>query len=338
MRYICVFNSTIMRSFLFAIFFFICWMPVWAQGGSSTFDYLLLPHSARSAAVGGTNLSAIANDASLIYDNPAFLGYEMDKTLLFSYLPYIADVGIGNISFTKKWNEKSSFGIGALYAHYGQMLEVSENGDILGDLRANDICGTLFFAHDITNKLRGGISGKFLYSNYAYNTAIGIGVDLGLSYYNEEHGFSWGLTGKNIGRQIKAYEDNLAVLPWDIQFGITQKLAHAPIRFSVTAIHLKSWEFEDGYSKNDKFLPTLFKHLIVGVELLPSDNFWIGIGCNAKRVVDMSLTEGNKLGGFSAGFGFHVKSFDIGCAFGRYNTGATSFMLSLSTNFIEMQL
>jgi len=311
---------------------------VWAQGGHSTFDYLLLPHSARSSAVGGVNLSVIENDASLIYDNPAFLGYEMDKTLLVSYLSYLADISVGNVTFTKKWNERNSFAIGVLYANYGKMLEITEDNVVLGDLAANDVCATLFYAHDLTSKLRGGITGKFLYSNYAHNTAIGLGVDLGLSYYNEERGFSWGLVGKNLGRQVKAYEEELYVLPWDIRMGITQKFRHAPIRLSITAINLKKWHFEDVFSQGDSFFKTAWKHLILGAEFIPSDNFWFGIGYNVKRGSDFSLSEGRAFNGFSAGLGLRVKTFHIGCAIGKYNTSATSFMLSLATNFAGREL
>jgi hypothetical protein len=327
-----------MRRLFFIAFLSVLPLALWAQGGRSTFDYLLLPHSARSSALGGVNLSIIENDASLIYDNPAFLGGEMDKTLLVSYLSYVADIGMGNVTFTKELGENTSLGIGALYANYGNMLETSADNQILGALQASDVCATIFVAHNLSERLRGGIAGKFLYSNYYHNTAIGIGVDLGLSYCNEENTFSWGLTGKNIGRQIKAYEEELAPLPWDIQLGISQKLNHAPIRFSLTATHLKRWKFDDVYANGDSFIKTLGKHLIVGLELLPSDNFWIGLGYNIKRAADMHLEDGNKFGGFSAGAGLRIKTFSVGCSIGKYNTAATSFMLSLSTTFSSKEI
>ncbi|MDR0546270.1 MAG: type IX secretion system protein PorQ [Dysgonamonadaceae bacterium] len=327
-----------MRKFFIIILTILAVGAAWAQGGKSTFDYLLLPHSARSSAVGGVNLSVIENDASLIYDNPAFLGYEMDKTLLVSYLSYIADIGVGNVTFTKKLGDRSSIGVGALYANYGKMLETTVENIVVGDLNAIDVCGTVFFAHDITSKLRGGITAKFLYSNYYHNTAIGLGVDLGLSYYSEASGFSWGLVGKNLGRQIKAYNEELYALPWDIRLGVTQKFLHAPVRFSITAINLKQWKFDDIYSQGDSFFKTAWKHLTLGVEFIPSDNFWVGVGYNVKRGSDMFLENGGRLNGFSAGFGLRVIGFNISCAIGKYNTSATSFMLSLATSFTDKGL
>jgi hypothetical protein len=327
-----------MRKFVLVILLFTFLSPVWAQSGKSGFDYLLLPNSARSSALGGTNVSIIENDVSLIHNNPALLGSEMDLTFNASYLSYIADIGMGNVVFAKKLGERSAWGIGANYANYGNMIETTEDNRILGDLKASDICGNLFFSHDLTDKIRGGITGKFFYSNYYHNTAMGVGVDLGLSYYNPDKNLSIGLVGKNIGRQIKAYEEELSGLPWDIQFGISQKLSHAPIRFSITGIYLKQWKFDDIYATEDSFMKTLGKHLIIGVDLLPSDNFWIGLGYNLKRGMDMHLEEGNKFGGFSAGAGVKVKAFSIGCSIGKYNTSATSFMVSVSTSFAEMKI
>ncbi|MDR0413017.1 MAG: type IX secretion system protein PorQ [Dysgonamonadaceae bacterium] len=325
------------RLFLVPVLFFLVF-PAWTQEGNSGFDYLLLPHSARASALGGTNVSIVENDVSLIYNNPAFLGPEMDRTLNASYLSYIADIGVGNVVFAKSIGDRGAWGVGALYAHYGKMKEVTDEDIALGDLTANDICAAFFFSHDLTDKIRGGATGKFLYSNYYHNTAIGLGVDLGLSYYDEAHDFSIGLVGKNIGRQVKAYEEELAALPWDIQLGISKSLNHAPIRFSVTGVYLKQWRFDNPDGTKDAFLKTLGKHLILGIDIIPSDNFWVGVGYNLKRNMDMRLQEGNKFGGFSIGAGLKVKSFAVSCAVGKYNLSATSFLLSLSTSFAEMKL
>jgi hypothetical protein len=324
---------------IFIVILLSLWLiPLQAQEGKSGFDYLLLPSSTRSSALGGANVSLIENDASLIFSNPAFLGPEMDLTLNVNYLAYVSDIGMGNIVFTKALGEKAAWGIGALYGRYGNMIETTENDKIVGNLTATDICGTLFFSHDLNDKIRGGISGKFFYSNYYHNTAIGLGVDLGLSYYNADNSFSIGLVGKNIGRQIKAYDEELSGLPWDIQLGFTKTLEHAPIRFSVTGVYLKQWKLDNLNNKEDPFFKTLGKHLILGIELLPSDNFWIGLGYNIKRSLDMHLQEGNKFGGFSAGVGLRVKAFGFSCSVGKYNTAATSFMISVSTSFAEMKL
>lgn len=325
------------RLFLTCLFSFL-FISIWAQVGKTSFDYLLLPHSPRSAALGGNNVSVIENDLSLVYDNPAFLGIEMDLTLNASYMAYLSDISIGNIAFAKALGERSAIGIGALYGNYGKMQETLEGNIVVGDLKANDICGSIFFSHDLTDKIRGGVTGKFFYSKYHQHTAMGLGVDLGISYYDPDKRFSFGLVGKNLGRQIKKYEEESASLPWDIQLGISKFLKNAPIRFSVTAVYLKQWKFDNYDGSKDSFLKTLGKHVILGVEFIPSDNFWIGVGYNIKRGSDMHLEDANKFGGFSAGAGMRVKSFSFGCSIGKYNVSATSFMFNVSKSFADTRL
>ena len=317
---------------------FLCTFSLFAQEGKSTFDFLQLPTSVRAATLGGTNVSLVENDISLIYQNPAFLGQEMDMSFSAGYLSYIADIGMGNITFTKALGERSAWGAGFIYSNYGKMKEMSEDNVFQGDLNASDICGNIFFSRDLTEKIRGGVTAKFIYSNYSYNTAIGLGVDLGLSYYKEENNLSLGLAVKNMGRQIKAYETELAGLPWDIQFGLSQKLAHAPIRYSITGAGLNKWKTYNLQGEKDAFARTLFKHFIFGVEFLLTDNFWFGLGYNTKRSADLHLSEGSKFGGFSAGAGMRVKAFSFGCSIGQYHPSATSFMFNISTSLVEMKL
>ena len=323
-------------SILISLIFSLCSLS--AQEGKSTYEYLLLPNSVRASALGGNNISIIENDLSLIYQNPAFLGQEMDKTINLNYLSYIGDIGMGSATFSKAIGERSSWAIGAYYTNYGNMLETNEEGIILGDLNASDICGQVFFSSDLTEKIRGGISTKFLHSNYAHHTSFAIGVDLGISYYDPEKGFSLGITGKNIGRQLKAYDEKLYGLPWDIQLGMSKRLTHAPIRFSVTAVQLKQWKMYNLTGEKDSFFTGMMKHLVFGVDVLPTDNLWLAIGYNVKRGADLKLTEGNRMAGFSLGAGLKVKSYSFGCSVAQYHPSATSFMINISRFLGNSQL
>lgn len=326
-----------MRKTILGFFLLLSISSAFAQEGKSSFDFLLLPASTRSAALGGTNISIIENDVSLIYDNPAALGQEMDMSINVNFLSYIADIKMGSATFAKALGERSAWGIGVNYAHYGSLLETTKES-IIGDLSANDICGNVFFSRDLTDRIRGGVAAKFVYSNYGEYTAIGLGVDLGLSYYNSDKDFSFGLTGKNLGRQVKAYDEDLYSMPWDIQMGFSKRLSNAPIRFSVTAVNLNNWDFYNREGERESFFSNIGKHLVLGVEALPSDNLWIAIGYNPKRGSDLALDEGNKMAGFSIGAGLKVKAFSFGCAVSQYHPSATSFMFNASVSLAEMKM
>ncbi len=327
-----------MRKTLFFCIILLQCTTVFAQEGNSVFDFLQYPMSARASALGRTNISIIENDPALIYHNPAFLGPEMNNSVNLNYLFYIADIGMGSATYAKALGERGAWGIGFNYVDYGKMTNADESGNKFSDLPAKDICGNLFFAHDLTERLRGGVTAKFVYSPYDQFTSIGLGVDLGLSYYNRESKFSVGLVGKNIGRQIKAYDEELAGMPWEIQLGLSKQLEHAPVRFSLTAVNLNRWDYKKLNGDDLPFFNTLLNHFIFGIDFIPSENLWVGLGYNAKTGYDMKLEQGNRMAGFSIGAGINIKAFSIGCSVAQYHPSATSFMLSLTTFLSEMKL
>lgn len=332
-----------MRNLLYILFFFSFLPTVSAQRGDEVFRFLRLPSSGRANALGGHTVSLVERDPSLAFHNPALLGGEMDGMMNLNYMNYIADVNVGSALFTKALRERSAWGAGVTYFSNGQFRGMDEENRPTADFTAQDISLNGFFSYDLTDRWRGGASLKFLYSNYDIYTSLGLCVDVGLSYYNSEKGFSFGLALKSIGAQLTAYHEERQRMPWDIQMGITKKMAHAPLRFSLTAMYLNRWKFdyidnadEDTY-KGDNFFRALAKHFVMGIDFIPSDNFWIGVGFNPKTNMDMKLQGGNALSGFSAGAGVKIKMFDVGASIAKYHPSALSMMFSVSTTLADFK-
>lgn len=328
------------------IHLFICILslPVWtfAQEGNKAFTFLRFPASSHINALGGYNTSLIERDPSLAFHNPALIGGEMDKMLNLNYMNYISDINVGSAIFTKAFRERGTWGIGATFISYGSMKEMSPENIHLGEFSGKDISVNAFYSHDLSDTWRGGLSFKMLYSSLADFSSFGLAVDAGLSYYNPDKEFSFGFVLKNIGAQLKTYDTDREKLPWDIQMGITKKMAHAPLRLSITAIHLNQWKFSyiddtlNEVETDDSFLQTAVKHLVFGVDLVPSENFWLGVGFNPKVNQDMKLKDGgNGLGGFSIGAGLKISKFDINASVAQYHPSALSLMISLATTLSD---
>jgi hypothetical protein len=83
---------------------------------------------------------------------------------------------------------------------------------------------------------------------------------------------------------------------------------------------------------------TFTKHWVLGLDYVPSDNFWIGIGFNPKTNADMKLQGGNILSGFSGGAGISVKMFDVGVSVAKYHPSALSLLVSVSTTLGDFKL
>ena len=334
---------------IFLLYIFPLFGPVFAQGpDDAAFKFLNLSTSAHVNALGGNNISVIEKDISLIYQNPALLGPELDKQLNFNYTSYIAGIKLGSVTFGKSLSNRSAWGIGMHYLDYGTFVEAFPDGTIIGDFSVQDLALNGFYSYDFSERLRGGFALKAVYSSYVEFTSFALGVDLGLNYYDVDNGFSGSLTFKNLGGQLVKYHETAEKMPWDIQLGFTQKLEHAPIRFSVTAQHLNKWDLtiRPNYStdtsgkqitKNDSFGKTVLKHFIFGVDILPTQNTWVALGYNYKRKEDLQLLDQRGVTGFSAGAGVKVSSFQAGFSVSQMHVGTYSYSFSISADLKSLR-
>lgn len=330
-----------MKKNIYFLFCLLLSFGVNAQNGDEVFGFLRYPASARINALGGNSVSMIERDPSIVFHNPGMLGGEMDGMINLNYMNYISDINLGSVLYTKAHKERGAWAIGASFIHYGTILEYSQENIAGGKVSGSDINLQGIYAYDLSERWRGGLSLKLLYSSFAEYTSIGLAVDAGATYYNSEKEFSFGFALKNIGAQLKAYEEDRLPLPWDIQMGITKRLPHAPFRFSITGQYLNRWKFKYIDNTSDKgednFGKTLFKHLVFGIDFVPSENFWVGVGYNPKRGMDMKLQSGNKLGGFSAGAGVKVSYFDVGVSLAQYHPSALALIFSISTTLSDFR-
>ena len=128
--------------------------------------------------------------------------------------------------------------------------------------------------------------------------------------------------------------------------GFAKSLGDSPLRFSITAYNLNKWSLpyystDDNsgtqeLEEHDAFMSNLFRHLIFGVELVPSEKLYISLGYNYKTRTDMTTYARNFLSGFSVGAGLKVKSMGLGVAFAQPHIGGTTFMFNLTASVSEM--
>ena len=237
--------------------------------------------------------------------------------------------------------------MGVQYFGYGNIQGADIDGTRTGTFSASDIAVSLTYSHDISEKFRGGITVKYLYSKYEDYTAGAVAADLGINFYDPDHEFSASLVAKNLGGQVKKFNDYKDNLPWDIQVGVSKMLGRAPIRLHVTAYELARWnspyyKIEDvnnpnsGFVKKESFGSNLLRHLVLGADILPTDNIYLGIGYNYRTRTDMATYKRDFMSGLSVGGGLKVRAFGFGVAFARPHTGASTLMFNLTTSIGEL--
>ena len=226
------------------------------------------------------------------------------------------------------------------------MKEALPDGSIVGSFSPKDVSFGGSYSHDITDRLRGGIDMKLLYSGYADYTAFAIATDLGINYYDPDRDMSLSLVVANLGGQVKRFNDTYDRLPFDVRLGWSQALGSLPLRLSVTAWNLTKWHLPyvdagDGsdssqWETKDKFMSNLFRHLVFGIDLISSPNYYISLGYNYKTRTDMSTYTRSFISGFSLGAGLKVSNFGLGLAFAQPHNGATTLMFNISYNLNEI--
>lgn len=325
----------------------ICTMlPVHASDTSPSYSFLNIPASSQVYGLGGINISNISDDINSIDQNPALMGPEFEKQLGISYMRYVGSSNFAGVTYGNGINDRSAWAMGIRYFGYGSMRETDAAGNELGTFSPMDFLVSGTYSHDITDRWRGGITLKMIYSGYADYTAFAVATDLGVNYYDAEKDLSFSITVANLGGQLKRFTDRYERLPIDLRVGWSQSFGTMPIRFSINAWNLTKWhlpyyETGDGSTDTepelkDSFSSNLFRHLIFSANYVPSEKFYIGLGYNYKSRTDMSTYSRSILSGFSLGAGIRIKAFGVGVALAQPHKGATTFMVNFTTNFNDL--
>lgn len=293
-----------------------------AQDSRTGYNFLRLPVSAHAAALGGDNISIIEDDESMIFNNPALLSSVSDKTINLNYMNYMSGANTASASFNRIIKERASVAASAQFIDYGKMKETDENNIQTGEFSAKDISIAGYFSYMLTDRLAGGITAKFITSYIGDYNSIAMGVDLGLNYYDPEKEWSVSLVAKNLGGQMKAYDDQYDRMPIDIQLGASKRFAHMPFRISATLVDLNHLDY--------KFI----NHLVAGVDIIISPTIWVGAGYNFRRANEMKITEtdgeSSHGAGLSFGAGINLERFKLNMAYGKYHVSSSSILINLA--------
>ena len=303
-----------------------------AQGGETAFNILRLPHSYRAAGLGGQNISIIDDDITMSMHNPALLANVQDRTINLTYMTYMGDSKVVGAMFNRVMGERSTAAISARYIDHGDFDGYTEDNIYTGSFSAKDMEFGLLYSYLLSDSWSGGVTAKFIYSKYESMSSVALGVDLGVNYYDTENDLSLSFAVRNLGGQVKAFEEKHEKMPLDIQAGITKRLSHAPIMLSATLVNLNRWDRDDFYNADgskDTFSEILFKHVIIGADFLIGKNLDLSIGYNFRTGKELS-TDGSRWDGFTAGAGMHLNRLKFGVSYGKLHTSSSSLVLDFS--------
>ena len=312
-----------MKKTVFSLLLTLIVIACYSQESQTAYNFLRVPISAHAAALGGDNVTIIEDDPSLAFSNPALLSSVSDKSINLNFMTYMAGATTASASFNRIIKQKASVAVMAQYMDYGKMKEVDQNNVQTGEFSAKDIALSGVFSYILGDRIVGGITAKVINSYISSYSSWAVGVDLGLNYYDPDREWSVSLVAKNLGGQLKAYDNEYEKMPLDVQAGVSKRFAALPFRVSLTLVGLNDWDA--------KFM----NHLVAGVDIILSQQFYVAAGYNFRRADEMTLLRGtddesNHMAGLSFGGGLQLERFKLQLAYGKYHVSSSSLLVNVS--------
>ncbi|WP_333809523.1 type IX secretion system protein PorQ [Flavobacterium sp.] len=313
-------------------------------GGQSVYQFLNLVQSPRQAALGGKTVTVVDYDVNQAFYNPATINEKMSNRLSANYGSYYGEVSYGTAAYAYTYDRHlQTFHAGISYINYGTFEGRDELGNLTSDFTGSEAALSFGYAYNIPwTDMFVGANAKLISSTLESYNSWGAAVDLGFLYVDYDNDINYGLTVRNLGFQIKPYENTNEKLPLAIDAGISQLMENVPIRWHLTLENLQQWNIAfsnpnraegslDGGSKEEKvsFFNNALRHVIVGAELFPEKGFNVRLGYNFRRGEELRIVDKRNFSGISVGFGIRFGKIKFDYSYSRYTIAANTSLFGL---------
>ncbi|MCC6370143.1 MAG: type IX secretion system protein PorQ [Bacteroidia bacterium] len=329
-------------------------------GGTKTYRFLDLPMTARSAALGGNNMSIWGNDINLLYNNPGLLNSGMVKQAGINYCFFVGDMRFFSAAYAHSLKDKGMVAGSINTFNYGNFNGYDEMGNATNKFNASDYSINLNYAKSLADSsFNVGLCLKTIVSQYDVYKSFGNALDFGIVYHPKKN-LVVSLQARNVGFIWKSYSGqsmNSNDLPRTVQLGASYKPSNAPFRFFMVYDQLLKWNMQyispiDTTGKNStlgssetkkdssgwqKFkvrtgdrADNLMRHIVFGAEVSLSKNFHLRLAYNYRRQKEMTLPEKRGTAGLSFGFGLKIKRFSFSYAFTKMAMPGSSNIIGLT--------
>ena len=321
----------------------VCFWPglVFGQiGGERSFEFINLPSNARTAALGGTTVSSTENRVENFLTNPALLDSVESGSIAFSYLGFLAGIGLSNLSYAQQIKNAGVFGFGLQYMSFGSIEGFDAAGFEEGSFNANEFAFAVGYSHRVSAFALGG-NIKIASSGIESYRATAMLFDLGGLFEHPTQDLAIGLNFKNIGFYVSDYTRTTnGDLPFDVQLGLTFKPRYMPVRFSIAAYNLYRGDLTFLNPESDIVLVNqsagtfdkVFRHFNIGAEFLISKNIHLRTGYNHLIRKELRIDSKSGGAGFSFGLLARIKRFELAYTRAIYHVAGGGNHITIGTN------
>ncbi|MDZ7292656.1 MAG: PorV/PorQ family protein [candidate division KSB1 bacterium] len=224
------------------------------DAGKSGLAFLKVGVGSRGAALGEA-YSALADEPTAIYWNPAGLAALKGTHLTFTHLSWLESINHEFAAVTFP-SFGGTMGAGLIMQTIpGIQVRTKPTAEPIGTFDAQDLAFMLAFGRQWRSTLAAGFSAKFLYEKIYLNSATGFAIDLGGIWQTPVEHLKFGVSVQNLGAMSALQKDNIK-LPALVRLGAAYVLpfSEGENRLALTAEHLRLLRGGDGSSAGAEFL------------------------------------------------------------------------------------
>ncbi len=256
-----------------------------AKVGTTGAQFLELGVSARAMAMGEA-FTAVVDDISAVYYNPAALTTLFGKEATFTYINMPADVGFGFVGAGLPLESVGGVvGVGIYGLTSGDIIETTYERGVVSPTLAGtgrtfawrDMAVGLSYGRYLTDRFSIGFSVKYINESVHDYSSNGWSADVGTIYDTGFRGFKIGMAITNFGPDMRFINVNYP-LPINFKFGASINVIEQVDHY--VTIAAEGWHPSDNLEKYN-----------VGVEYVFKDMFALRAGSRFNYDVD-GLTAG----------------------------------------------
>lgn len=172
--------------------------------GTTAANFLEIGIGAKAIGMGGA-FTALADDASSTYWNPAGMAWLKNGEALFVHSNWLADINFDNVSGFTPLSNGMAVGAYITAVSMDEMKVRTVNyPEGTGELfEAGDLSFGVSYAAMVTKKLSVGVTGKYIHQKIWHSTATAMAVDLGLLFETPFDGIKLGMAVSNFGPKMQ---------------------------------------------------------------------------------------------------------------------------------------
>ena len=201
-------------------------------------NWLKLETGTRAIGMGGA-YTAVGNGISGVPYNPASIAFIDNQEAFLSQTQYVADITYSVLGFGRNMSGTDFIGLHIFALDSGPMdLTTEDEPDGTGEqFKVTGICIRGTYARRLTDRLRIGVTGKYIREDIYTANMQTVALDIGSNFNTGIYGFILGMSVTNLGPEAKYGGEGLEI-EQEIEKGdfiyVPSQANHQPVNSSST--------------------------------------------------------------------------------------------------------